>query len=307
MLRNLVFSGGGIKGAAYAGAVRQLHEYGLMQDIGKVAGASAGAITALAVACGYTPDELDRMVFWPKYSELKDDSPGIFRDLYRFYCKYGLYKGEILDMFVKGVLRMVDLPADLTFHDLACMEPTESRRYRELSVTVCNLSRQDLEIFDVTRTPDMPVAEAVRTSANIPLLWPPRKHRNMLYVDGGMADNYPVGMFDTEDERGHRVPDPETMGFFLGPGPRSSMAPVKVRSMKTAVTAVLSMLVEQVGNTYIESIDWERTVFIDPGDVQSTDFGLDMLGVQDLVTRGRLAVQLSPLVQRFMDDKQTVL
>jgi NTE family protein len=50
-ITNLVFQGGSVKGAAYVGAIDALEENGVdMAAIKRVAGASAGAITACALA-----------------------------------------------------------------------------------------------------------------------------------------------------------------------------------------------------------------------------------------------------------------
>lgn len=53
---NAVFKGGGAKGVAYAGALRACEEAGV--EVAGVAGSSAGAITAVLVACGYDSDEI---------------------------------------------------------------------------------------------------------------------------------------------------------------------------------------------------------------------------------------------------------
>lgn len=45
--RNLVFEGGGVKGSAYIGAIRALNEEGILPEIQRFGGTSAGAITAL--------------------------------------------------------------------------------------------------------------------------------------------------------------------------------------------------------------------------------------------------------------------
>tara|TARA_Y100000815_G_scaffold226384_1_gene214278 strand:+ start:231 stop:413 length:183 start_codon:yes stop_codon:yes gene_type:complete len=42
--RNLVFEGGGVKGIAYSGALAVLEERGILPQIRRVGGASAGAI-----------------------------------------------------------------------------------------------------------------------------------------------------------------------------------------------------------------------------------------------------------------------
>jgi NTE family protein len=52
--RNLVFEGGGVKGIAYVGAMQVLEEEGILQDIKRVGGTSAGAINATLFALGFT-------------------------------------------------------------------------------------------------------------------------------------------------------------------------------------------------------------------------------------------------------------
>ena len=42
--RNLVFEGGGVKGIAYVGTMRVLESKGILQNISRVGGTSAGAI-----------------------------------------------------------------------------------------------------------------------------------------------------------------------------------------------------------------------------------------------------------------------
>lgn len=55
---NLVLKGGGPKGIAYLGALAALEEKGLLDNIGRVAGTSAGAITASLLAVGYSSKEI---------------------------------------------------------------------------------------------------------------------------------------------------------------------------------------------------------------------------------------------------------
>lgn len=60
--RNLVFEGGCIKGIAYAGALMELEKRGILDEIIRVGGTSAGAITATLVALGYTNKEIAHIV-----------------------------------------------------------------------------------------------------------------------------------------------------------------------------------------------------------------------------------------------------
>ena len=51
--KNLVLEGGGVRGLAYAGAFDELQRRGILSQIDKVAGTSAGAIAGVMVCVGY--------------------------------------------------------------------------------------------------------------------------------------------------------------------------------------------------------------------------------------------------------------
>lgn len=54
--KNLVFEGGGVKGIAYAGALEILDKEGILQNIERVAGTSAGAMMAVLVGLRYSAE-----------------------------------------------------------------------------------------------------------------------------------------------------------------------------------------------------------------------------------------------------------
>lgn len=59
MIVDGVFSGGGIKGFAYVGAIQALEEKGIKFD--RVAGTSAGAILATFIAAGFNAQKLEEI------------------------------------------------------------------------------------------------------------------------------------------------------------------------------------------------------------------------------------------------------
>ncbi|MBV7331577.1 patatin-like phospholipase family protein [Chloroflexi bacterium TSY] len=74
--KNLVFHGGGIRAFAYHGALPVLEEYGTLPQIERVAGTSAGAMTAALVSVRLTAGEtvdLFRSLDYSKISLLKTD------------------------------------------------------------------------------------------------------------------------------------------------------------------------------------------------------------------------------------------
>ena len=64
--KNLVFEGGGVKGIAYAGAMKVLEKKGILKNIVRVGGTSAGAINVglpkgdkIAVSFGSPPHTIN--------------------------------------------------------------------------------------------------------------------------------------------------------------------------------------------------------------------------------------------------------
>ena len=60
--KNLIFEGGGVKGVAYVGALRELKKRKILGNIKRVGGTSAGAINAVLLALEYTPNQTRRIL-----------------------------------------------------------------------------------------------------------------------------------------------------------------------------------------------------------------------------------------------------
>lgn len=78
---NLVLKGGGPKGFAYIGALQVMADQGLLSELKRVAGTSAGAITAALLAVGYTPEELSKIMLGKDTFELLDPKGRLEADL----------------------------------------------------------------------------------------------------------------------------------------------------------------------------------------------------------------------------------
>jgi predicted acylesterase/phospholipase RssA len=74
-IRNVVFEGGGVKGVAYCGALHELERSGMARQVTRVAGASAGAITAALVATGYSAEELADTMIALNFPSFEDGEP----------------------------------------------------------------------------------------------------------------------------------------------------------------------------------------------------------------------------------------
>ncbi|XP_066303690.1 uncharacterized protein [Branchiostoma lanceolatum] len=198
---NLVIEGGGARGVAYIGALRVLETAGILQNIKRVSGVSAGAITATFVALGLScadvaeqaTVDMSKILISGGYLRTLIKPVQLFRR-YGWESGNGFYKyfGSILEKFT----RKGGQPGnpDITFKQLYKM------RGIELCIVVTNLDQQTEEYCHVKTTPDLPIRKAVRMSMSIPGLFQPvvtDYHGDKdFYVDGGVVCNYPLHSFD---------------------------------------------------------------------------------------------------------------
>lgn len=231
---NLALEGGGIRGIAYAGAFKVLKEKGVLQNIENVAGSSAGAIAGLMLAVNYSPEEIDSMLKSLPFEKFNDGRGGLLGKYKRIKRKFGIYKGDAFEKWVRDMVAAKTGNADLTFMQLHQLKLAD-KKHRDLYCTGTNISRQRLEIFSYQTTPDFPIATAVRISGGIPLYFAPIALDDSLhriekgdtssfinyYADGGMICNYPISMFDTCEDAGNPLLcnklkfNPQTLGIKL--------------------------------------------------------------------------------------------
>jgi NTE family protein len=283
--RNLVMEGGGIKGIAYGGALKELESQGVMVNIIRVAGTSAGAIQAALVAVGYSADEIVDIVAETPIEAFNDDG-FLTKGSRRLVKKYGWFQGN---NFLKKMERLIFLRTgniNLTFaelHELAKTYP-----FRDLYVTGCNLSDQKVEVFSYETYPNMRIADAVRVSMSIPLyyraLWldvngkiieePKPEDNCRLFVDGGLLMNYPVEIFDnhkymnSDEGLAGQVFNAETLGLRLDRceqidheiGKRSGLAPFEISDFNSYMSALSTLLMRNVDPPHPR--DPERTIYI---------------------------------------------
>lgn len=212
--KNLVLRGGGILGIAYLGALRVLDEEGILPNIKRVSGASAGAITALATSICKTAAEIKELADTLDFKKVPDKRDGetdeeenkIFDDLAcvkRLVNEYGWYTSDYfygwLKKTIEGKFNQPAIPDELKNKDgYQTFMDFKKAGFRDLFISVTNISKHRNEIFSVETTPGMPVADAVRKSMSIPLYFEAINMDGDYYADGGTVNNYPMEVFDLE-------------------------------------------------------------------------------------------------------------
>lgn len=308
--RNLVFEGGGVKGAAYGGALEELEERGILNDITRVAGTSAGAITAVLLAVGYSPEELTDIIANTNFGDFADSSDEWFIDAERILTSYGFCKGDYFRKWIGNLIKRKHGRKNLKFNELSKLKNS-----RELYLVATNLSEQTAEIFSHEHTPDVEIRDAARMSMGIPLYFECvlyGKDREIM-VDGGVTCNYPLNIFDNTkylcsekngDSTGHAnenekyVFNDQTLGFRLDSSKEIefnkrhwSNVPTEIRNIYDYVKAIGVFMMDMANKEHLCEEDWNRTVFIDTLGVKATDFDLPKEKIQDLIEQGRNGVK----------------
>lgn len=195
----VVLSGGGAKGAAHVGALKVIEEAGVPVDM--IIGTSMGAIIGGLYSVGHTPECLDSIlksqdwasIFTDKKKELEQSflarereekyiitlplERGARQDsLQSINSRAGFIEGRnIVKMFQK--LIAPQYKGDIQFDAL----PT-----RFACVAVDIVSGKEI-IFHSGN-----LETAIRSSMSIPGVFQPVRKDNMLLIDGGILNNYPV-------------------------------------------------------------------------------------------------------------------
>ena len=182
---NFIFQGGGIRGIAFGGSIKYAEDHGLMKNIKRFAGSSAGAIVAAGLAVGYTGDEISKVLHQTNFEDFKDDSFGVIFDIWRFINEYGVYKGDKFLDWIGNILFQKTGNADITFKEIY------DRYGKELVVTGTNVNRSTTRYFHWKKDPNMPVKIAIRISMSIPILFKTIKlmEYECRHCEGIMPDN----------------------------------------------------------------------------------------------------------------------
>ena len=200
--KNLVFEGGGVKGIAYVGALEVLDKEGILQNIERVAGTSAGAMVAVLVGLGYSAEEMKDVLWNIKFRNFLDKSWGLIRNTGRLIEDYGWYKGDFFRDLMAKYIKDKTGNGEVTFGRIKEMREKEHKPFRDINLIGADLSTGLSTVFSAATTPDMKVADAARISMSIPLIFAAVKGANgddHIHVDGGLLENYAIKVFDRKD------------------------------------------------------------------------------------------------------------
>ncbi|WP_040396742.1 patatin-like phospholipase family protein [Cesiribacter andamanensis] len=306
--KNLVFEGAGIRGLAYGGAIEVLEEKGVLAGIEKVGGTSAGAITAMLLALGYSASEITELVYRTRFNRFNSGRFFFVGGLYRMHTRYGWYRGDKFSAWLENAIRHKTGNADITFADL------RAQGYKDLYITATCLNRQQLLVFSAESYPHMKIKDAVRISMSVPLYFEavfidqtgrviprPTDTRELdLVMDGGITANFPLFLFDSTVQVGQqtqRLANPATLGIRIDTDTQialdrqdRSLEQYPISSLQGYMQAFYVYVLESLNRPQLTEADWQRTISVSSAGVGPRVKRLSMAQKQALLDSGRTGV-----------------
>lgn len=254
----LVVSGGGMKGVASLGAVVALKRAGALKHVRTVVGTSAGALVAAAVATDRASLKLLSGFADTKYK------PDI--DLGNLLATFGLDTGRHLDDWIAVLLGN----RTYTFRQIKDIFGMR------LVVCATNLTERRPEYFGPETTPDMDVALALRMSCTIPLYFSAVHHQGKVFVDGAVADNFPLAW--AADTYGHH----KVLGIAFKP---------RVSNPGNSLEEYVGALLECSTRRHYNSGD-KRVLLLDTGARSAFEFNMSQRDMKKLYMSGSKQARL---------------
>lgn len=199
----LVLSGGGAKGLAHVGVLKQLEKNRIPIDY--IVGTSMGAIVGGLYAAGYSPKEIEEIVLKPEFQQWVSGAP-LEGKVYNYYDAEPTPAALHLRLAVDSTLKARVTPKlvdDVTLnYVLATMlAPAGAIAGYDFNKLLVPYRAVASEVFTrekvVQRSGSL--SDAVRNSMAFPLAFRPIRQSDGRYLfDGAVVDNFPTGVMREE-------------------------------------------------------------------------------------------------------------
>ncbi len=314
--KNLVFEGGGIRGIAYAGALKSLEEKGVLAGVERVAGTSAGSIIGLMVSVGYTAAEVDSIMTSLRIEQFNDGKGGLIGKYTRVKRFYGIHKGDVFERWLeKLVINKTGIP-DCSFTQLDSLRQRDSK-YKSFYCVGTNLTHQQAQTFCSRTTPRLSLKVAVRISCAIPLFYEPvlldslgmvvqhpvKERHYQVYVDGGILANYPINIFDSCRSGGDPlfcedvVHNYQTLGLKLDRNEQveqlantTAIPPYSIDNLNDYLSAFMNLIMETMNRKPKLENEKGRTIYIGYGNIFSKPRKMSIKEKKALYESGQMGV-----------------
>lgn len=264
-IKTLVFSGGGIKGFAFLGALKLLFEQNILDLnlIDTFIGTSIGSIISFFLCINCSIKEIIKFILKFNFNKLEPEINYI--DLFE---KNGINNGKRLMLIFKHFLELKLKKNDITFQEL--YELTN----KKLIIIGTNYTLGREERFSIDNNPHMSVLTAIRISISVPIIFIPVLYNDNWYVDGALSNNFPIQGLDRET----------TMGFYI-----RNVTKNEITNITTFIMGCLSIVTDTISEKDIN--DFKYIIKIENCKQEFTNFNLSNEKKKILINLGIKPVQ----------------
>jgi NTE family protein len=198
----LVLSGGGAKGLAHIGILKALEENNIPIDY--ITGTSMGGIVGAMYAAGYSPSQIEKIAL---STDFQDWVSGKYKSDYNFYFqKNGLNPSIITAKLAADTsLRLSfrsnlinDIPLNFALLELFSQASAIAKdNFDQLFVPYRCMVSDVISQKSITVNKGS-LAEAVRATMTVPLIYRPIKLDDKYVFDGGLYNNFPADVMKKE-------------------------------------------------------------------------------------------------------------
>jgi len=209
----MVVAGGAMKGISILGAIQHALDQGFLQNVTTMVGTSIGSAIIYLLAIGYSPINILTKIISHKVIERLNASMNLTSVLGEGVLNYS-HCQEVLEKMTIDKIGFYPTLKDI-----------QTKFDKKLVITTYNLTKDKLEYLSPETHADIPCLTAIRMSSNIPFVFEQFKYMGCHYIDGGVADNFPVEMglkcgkkvigFYTDDTTGNACDSTKVVSYLI--------------------------------------------------------------------------------------------
>jgi len=265
MIKNIVFSGAGLRIYTFLGFIKALNEHDLLKNINSIIGTSSGSLIAVLCILDFSYNEIEEIILKINTTNLKNINSD---NIINFFKDYGVDDCKNFERIINIILNIKVKNENITFKELYDLTQ------KKLIITATCVNSMDIEYFDYETTPDIPIKKVLLMSISIPLIFKPVKLDNKYYVDGGLISHYPIDYFKENKD--------ETLGILVTSSLNKCM---EINNIKDYIYNIMSCsfinLIKNCYNNYKE-----HTVLVENNTVNFLDFNIEYNTKISLIEEG---------------------
>lgn len=278
-------SGAGVRGIAYLGLLKALSERQLLKSIDYWIGSSAGALCSALVVFGADVSSISKVFAETDFSTIIDNNlttgvpswwnkASMYTELFN---NLGSMRGDNFIQWLVTIMKAFNIDPNITFGEL----------YEKTGKTLCvsAFSVNTSETIYISRLsyPKFRVIDALKATMSIPYVFQPAHMKDpcvpegpRLLSDGGTLDNYPINICDIVGDKGDLIAyNRRVIGAFPVSNGKWNDGYIKIESLYSYSAALLHSLHKKI-HTELSKQEyfWERSIPIETGSVEATNFNL---------------------------------